>query len=626
MKTTESRSIREDIDQAIARCDVAAARRLLVEMSANHLDAASASFVVSRFERLRGSLSLAKCRVTILRSFTVEPIVPLLRARAFAGGIDLDVRLGDFDLYFQEVIDSNSGLYQFAPDVAIFAVQTRDVAPDLWEGFADLDAAGVESAVTRVVDRFNQLIQTFRSRSKAHLIVHTLQVPSFPAAGILDRQIEQSQSAAIERVNGGILAACRQHTSVYALDYNALLMRHGEQAWDDPRRWLTVRLPISANAMIHLAEEWLRFLHPITGRTCKAIVVDLDNTLWGGVIGEDGFDGIKLDEGYPGAAYRSLQRALLDLYRRGIILAICSKNNPPEAMEVLQNHRGMVLKMEHFAAVQINWNDKAANLRAIAQELNIGIDSLAFLDDNPAERTWVRSQLPEVTVIDLPDDPVQFADTIRRQPVFERLSLSDEDRERGRMYVEQRMRSELQQSAGTLEDFYRSLEMKIEVATVTPATLARTAQLTQKTNQFNLTTRRYSEQQIKEMSESKEWRVYTLRVADRFGDNGLVGVAITQRNGEVCEIDSLLLSCRVIGRTVETAFLATIADDARSRGARKLAGWFIPTKKNAPAREFYRQHQFTLAAEQDGRSHWELPLDANSLSCPPWIQRTVSLT
>ena len=240
-------------------------------------------------------------------------------------------------------------------------------------------------------------------------------------------------------------------------------------------------------------------------------------------------------------------------------------------MEAFQNHPGMLLKAAHFAAMRINWADKAQNLREIARELNIGVESLAFLDDNPFERQEVSRRLPEVFVIDLPNDPMEFARVVRECPLFERLFLSAEDQQRGTYYQSQREREELEQSVSSREDFYRSLLQEAEIAPLTNSSLARIAQLTNKTNQFNLTTRRYTEQQISQMASSPGWHCFSVRLYDRFGDNGLVGVAITHQQGTTCEIDTLLLSCRVIGRTVESAFLCFLGNARPQAGRRSLA-------------------------------------------------------
>ena len=612
-------ALRQAVDSAIAAGDAPAARAALCNLWTRSATPATASFVVGRFEKLREQLPLARARVAVLRSFTVEPLVPLLRAMGFVGGIDLTVQVGDFNTYAQEILDPQSGLYRFEPDIVILAVQTADIAPGLWEGFADLDTSGVNAQVEQTIGTLRHLVQTLRSRSKAQLLIHTLQTPPEPAGGVLDAQSETGQVAAIERINQGIGQIAREQNNVYVLDIDAVIARRGWDQWYDPRKHLTVGMPIAANELIHLARAWLRYLHPMTGKVCKVLAVDLDNTLWGGVIGEDGMEGIKLGPGYPGAAYRNLQRVMLDLYRRGILLAVCSKNNPPEAMEAIEKHPGMLLRPEHFAALRINWQDKGANLRELAKELNLGIDAIAFIDDNPVEREWVRAQVSEVTIIDLPHDPMGFADALRQAAVFERLRLSEEDRSRSQYYAQDRMRAELQQTTGSLEDFYRSLAMVVDIEPVTRSNLPRAAQLTQKTNQFNMTTHRYTEEQIGAMT-PPAWRTYMIRVTDRFGDNGLVGLALVKIDNGACVIDTFLLSCRVIGRTVETAFLATIAKDAVAAGATKMIGEFVPTKKNAPAKDFYRQHGFTLAKEDGPNQVWELALVSGALSVPPWIE------
>ncbi len=611
--------LRKEIDRLIAADAPAEASRLLTRLWHGEAGSSAAGFVVSRYEQLQSFLPLISSRLFITRSFTVEPIVPLLRAAAFVNGIRLHTEVGDFNAYAQEMLDPTSRLYRFAPDVVIKAVQTRDVVPELWDKYPDLSVSEAREAMDRVIGHFRNSIETFRSHSKAHLIMHTLEVPAHPCEGVLENQSQGGQSAMIQEINQALRRIAGEQSGVYILDYDALVARHGRLPWHDERKWLTLRLPIASPYLMTMASEWLRFLYPLLGRVCKVLVTDLDNTLWGGVIGENGLEGIQVGAEYPGAAYRALQRVMLDLYRRGVILAICSKNNFTDAMEVLEKHPGMLLRPEHFAALRINWDDKAQNLREIAAELNVGRDSLAFLDDNPVERARISHELPEVTVIDLPSDPSRFAQALREIPVFERLAISSEDRERGRYYGEQRQRVELQRNAASLEDFLRSLQQEVEVAPVTAEMLIRVAQLTQKTNQFNLTSRRYSEQQIAEMAATPHWSVHSIRVKDRFGDNGVVGVLITHDADKVREIDTFLLSCRVIGRTVETALLSFIVESARARGMEQLQGWFLPTKKNAPAQGFYATHNFRCVSQEERGTLWSLDLKEAKSVCPDWI-------
>lgn len=620
----ENFSLRKEIDRLIASDAATAVTAHLAQLWREDCGLANASFIVSCYERMRQRLSFSSGRLFVLRSYTTEPMIASLRAGAFVGGIDLTVEVGGFNTYAQEMLDQTSHLYRFAPEVVILAVQTRDIAPDLWETYTDLSAGEIRAAIDRVVGSFESWLRAFRMHSKAHLIVHTLEEPLFPSQGLLDTQSEIGQVAAIRQINHELRRMAGNHKGVSVLDYDALVARYGRMRWYDERKWLTMRMPIAADAQIHLVKDWLRFIHVLYGKVCKALVTDLDNTLWGGVIGEDGSEGIQIGQEYPGAAYQSLQRVMLDLYQRGVLLAVCSKNDRSEAMEALANHPGMLVRPEHFAALRINWNDKGENLREIAAELNVGTDALAFLDDNPVERARVRAELPEVTVIELPDDPMSYAKALRESPVFDRLTLSEEDRERGRYYTEQRGRVELQQSVSSLRDFYHSLQQEVEISPATPQTLTRVAQLTQKTNQFTLTTRRYTEQQIAEMVADPVWRVYAARVKDRFGDNGLVGVAITQDADKVCEIDTFLMSCRVIGRTVETALLSFLSNQARARGMRKLQGWYLPTKKNVAAKEFYPAHKFQVVQQRDGNALWGIDLRSTEIYCPEWIRLTLS--
>jgi FkbH-like protein len=621
--------LRDEVDRLTTEGEYQTAARRLNELWRREPGAATAAFVISRIDQLRDKLSLTKFKLAISRSFTVEPIVPLLRVEAFVYGIDLQVHVGDFNTYVQDLLDANSSLYRFAPDAVVLAVRGDAAAAELYSGFGDLSPEAAHQAAKRATQNYEQWISAFRRNSRAALIIHSLERPTNPSFGVLDAQSDSGQSSLIERINVDLRQIAGRNRGIHVLDYGALITRYGSENWHDERKWLMVRLPISADHLLPMAKEWMRFVAPLSGRIAKALVVDLDNTLWGGVIGEDGMAGIKIGTEYPGAAYQALQRALLDLSRRGILLAICSKNNLDDAMEALEKHPGMLVRAKDFAAIRINWTDKVQNLREIAQELSVGIDSLAFLDDNYFEREQVRAALPEVTVIEISQNPSEYASAVRDCPVFERLTLSAEDQQRTTMYAEQRSRADAEQKFQTKEDFFRYLEQEADLDPVNDLTLARVAQLTQKTNQFNLTTRRYTEQQIAEMISHPDWHVFSIKVRDRFGDHGLVGAAIVRDRGESdhgkqCEIDTFLLSCRVIGRTVETALLAHIAESARQRGCKRLVGWFLPTKKNAPARDFYQLHGLVKQEQNESGSLWALDLKNSTLRSPDWIKLRVS--
>jgi FkbH-like protein len=612
------------IDDAFARQKPGEAVSFLRQYLQRNPTLAAARAVIDRLERNDAPADRRRCRAFFLRSFTIEPMLPLLRASALLHGVDLQPQVGEFNAYPQELLDPASALYTSEPDVVFLAVQTRDLLPDLWERAAGLEAGQAQALVEQALTNLQGWVRLFRERSRAHLVLFDLALPSWPSAGLLDAQSPDGQTSKIVWLNQQLRALAVSHTGVTVLPFEALVSRIGRDRFYDERKWLTARMPVAAGALWPLASECVRMVLPLMGKVCKALVVDLDNTLWGGIVGEDGPHGIKLSAEYPGAAYRALQRAILDLYERGVIIAVASKNNPADAMEVIERHPGMLLRPHHFSALQISWNEKAHSLRTIAAELNIGIDSLAFIDDNPVEREHVRIQVPEVYVIDLPTDPMGYAEALRSAPVFERTVLTSEDRARGRLYAADRARTTLEKASGSVEEFYRSLEMAMTIDGATPGAVARIAQLTQKTNQFNVTTRRYDEQQIVAFAGRSDMGVYSCAVKDKFGDNGLVGVAITRQDGTAWEIDTFLLSCRVIGRTVETAFLSHLADRARAAGARTLRGWYLPTKKNAPAKDFYSRHRFQAISENDSGVLWELDLGTGALDCPPWITMTVA--
>lgn len=582
----------------------------------------TASFILRHLDRIKPNATSHPQKIAILRSFTLEPIESLFRGSCFAYGFDVSVRLGDFNSYNQEILGPQSFIYDsWSPNIVILAVQLRDIAPAIWNG-AVSDSTSMQAAADDVVRHMAGLIKTFRERSGASLIVHNFETPPYPSAGLLDAVGEGGQTATVRRINSELQAIARQYPGVYVLDYDGLVARCGRDTWYDEQWWTTARLPIRREWHYRLANEWMRFLHPLTGRISKAIILDLDNTLWGGIIGEDGQEGIKLGDDHPGSAYRDFQRALLHCHDRGILLSICSKNNYDDAINVIDKHPAMLLKSHHFAAMRINWQNKAENIRSIAKELNIGTDSLVFFDDNPVECELVQKELPEVCVISLPPDPDRYVAILRDVPSLERLSVSQEDRQRGQFYIEQRQRTDLERSMGSTEEFLASLNMKVGITPVNAQTLPRAAQLTQKTNQFNVTTRRYTEQDLEAKVRSGDWFVLTVRAADKFGDHGIVGLVIINQaaSAGAWEIDTFLLSCRVIGRTIETAILSHVARLAKASNVTLLLGTFLPTKKNEPASRLFADHGFAMTKNDDVSTHWRLDLRESNVEVPTWIE------
>jgi FkbH-like protein len=369
-----------------------------------------------------------------------------------------------------------------------------------------------------------------------------------------------------------------------------------------------------------LCEEYMRYIRLKCFSPRKCLVLDLDNTLWGGIVGEDGPEGIQLGDDPPGNSFKEFQRLLLGFHHRGILLAINSRNNPEDVWECILNHPHMVLSKKHFAAAQINWDDKVTNMRRLAEELNIGLESFVFVDDDSYNREMVREALPMVQVIDLPLDPAEYVNVLLNEAHFDVLTITDEDAKRGEYYLQEKDRTVFAQRYENIEDYLRSLDIQVTVNFVDNYSLSRVSQLTMRTNQFNMTTRRYSESDIRKLASSSRHRIYTASMCDRFGDNGIVGIAIVELLEYSWRLDTFLMSCRVLGRGCETALLAVITDDACQHGTSRLLGEFIPTRKNEPAKKFFETHGFILKRDTGEYQNWELNLQTKQIPVPDYIK------
>ena len=394
-------------------------------------------------------------------------------------------------------------------------------------------------------------------------------------------------------------------------DLDGLAAAVGRWNWGDERFFHLAKLPCAPEHLVPYAHNVAALISARLGRSRKCLVLDLDNTLWGGVIGDDGLAGINLGQGDAiGEAYVAFQRYAKSLCERGVILAVCSKNEDANAREPFEKHPEMVLRLEDISCFVANWDDKAGNIRRIAKELNIGLDSLVFVDDNPAERDIVRRFVPEVAVPEIPVDPADYVRAVEQHRYFEAISLSSEDFKRTEYY---RANLERQQTAGNvadLDEFLRSLEMKAWIGPVRDIEQDRTVQLIGKSNQFNLTTRRHSAADIQRMVASPDWVTRVVKLADRFGDNGLISVLLAREEGDALAIDTWLMSCRVLKRGVEPFLLNHLVDIARERGLRRLTGEYIPTAKNVLVKNHYEGLGFTqTSAGEDGHTRWELPID-----------------
>jgi FkbH-like protein len=546
-------------------------------------------------------------RLAILGSSTVAHLHAGIRVAALRRGLFVSTYETNYGQYWQELQDKESMLHRFEPTAVLFALDAYHLSAGVNPSWQTKDAEVALAELCGHIERcWNCAREAFHCP-----ILHQTPLPVFPALlGNNEHRLPGSRSWLIQQLNMR-LREMSDHARVDLIAVDDRAAQDGIRVWHDPALWHRTKQEISPVVTPVYGELVGRLLAAARGRSAKCLVLDLDNTVWGGVIGDDGIDGIVLGQGSAlGEAFLSVQRYAKDLTQRGVILAVCSKNDETNALEAFEKHPEMVLRREDIASFVVNWNDKATNLRIVAQELNIGLGALVFVDDNPLERDLVRRELPMVAVPEVPDDPALVPQCLADAGYFESLSITQEDRTRTRQYSTNRARGALQAAATDLSSYLRSLEMQLLWRRFDRVGLQRTVQLINKTNQFNLTTRRYGEDDVLAIMNDDRAFALQLRLLDKFGDNGIIGIVIGRmqfENGLL--IDTWLMSCRVLGRKVELATLNLVVDQARILGAQRLIGEYLPTNKNGMVRDHYSRFGFSmLECKPDGASRWVLEL------------------
>jgi len=529
----------------------------------------------------------SKIKIALLGSFTLDGLNETIKVKCSELKVGCDTFYGGYNRYNEEILNSKSKLYSFSPDVCFLILDTRNILGDLFYYPYNLSVDKRREFIQNKINELNNLIKSFKEKSNSKLVISNFIIPTYSPYGIFETKTDYGLQEMVFDLNHKLNNICRDENSIYVYDINGFVSKHGEENVFDFQQYFFGDVKISLSYIPILANDLLGYIKPTLGLNKKCIVLDLDNTLWGGIVGEDGFNKIKLGPQPPGNTYVEFQKYLLSLHERGIILAVNSKNNLDDAIEVIKNHPNMILRENHFGCLKINWNDKVTNLKEIAQELNIGLDSIVFIDDDPVNRDFVRETLPEVLTIELPKDPSLYVSTLIGLNDFHVIKITKEDKQRGKMYTQQRMRVESEKNSTSFEEYLKQLNIKIHIKKADEFTIPRISQLTLKTNQFNLTTKRYQEEDIKNFSQDKKKIVGCARIEDKFGDNGITSVFIVKKdNEEEWIIDTFLLSCRVIGRGVEEGILDYIINEARKNNVKRIIGNFIPTKKNKPSESF----------------------------------------
>ncbi len=551
--------------------------------------------------------SKTKLRLAVVGGSSLRPLADLIEhCTTILGGVDVQLWTGDFDNYNSEIMDEESDLYQFKPDL-VFVLPSEKRCR--YSGrFTDPLAMQEDEANQAVADLLD-LAARVHDKSGAEVILGNFRLSPYFDPGPMRNSGLTSDYAFRKYVN--LQLGLKLPAYVHICDIEFLSNRLGTLRSTDERTWFESKQPFSTDLMVEVAREFAVLASSLKRAAKKVIVLDLDNTLWGGVIGDDGLEGIEIGTTSPrGEAYREFQQTLLEFSKRGILLAVCSKNDHDKAIEPFLKHPEMVLRLGNIVNFKANWDPKSENIRQMATELSLGLDSFVFLDDNPAEIDIVRQFVPEVNAIWLGEDPSTYAATLKDCRHFEIRSVTKEDLERGQLYQQEAKRQELKSTTTDMGAYLASLEMTATISEFTSIDVPRITQLINKSNQFNLTTRRRTEVEVQTLVSSRDHASFTVRLSDRFGDHGLIAIVVTRVEGADLHVDTWLMSCRVLKRQVEELTLNEIVRIAREMGCKRVIGVYKPTAKNSMVRELYPQLGFAAGEATEEASSYVLDADA----------------
>ena len=575
------------------------------------IDQLSIDDLLRKRKSLRRQLSategLQPIRIAVLGGSTSNEVVDLLEIFLLASGFLPTFYQSEYGRFYEDAVLDPTDLLAFAPDVVYIHTSYLNVLemPPVHSSPADM-----QSYVDAELGRYKQIWQSIEQNLPAQIIQNNFELPPYAVLGNMDCVSSGGATRFFMELNAAFARAAEADPRLLLQDIHTLSARVGLNNWFDWDRYFSYKILVTSEASVAMARSLSSIVRAIYGKSYKVLVLDLDNTLWGGVIGDDGVDKIQIGRETPVAeAYTAFQEYCLSLQRRGILLAVCSKNDDDIAKQGFE-HPDSVLKLDHFSCFKANWEPKHENILAIARELNLGVDSFVFVDDNPAERAIVEAQIPGIAVPNIGAEVSRFAAIIEEGRYFEALSISQEDLSRAALYQSNAARTSTEAKFANYGEYLDSLEMTAEIEPFKPLYLERIAQLTNKTNQFNLTTRRYTLAEMESISQDPNYIGIYGKLSDRFGDNGLISIVLGRREHDLLHLDLWLMSCRVLKRDMELAMLDSVANHARAMGIRALCGYYLPTKKNGMVADHYEKlgfEQFSADAET-GSSVWTLPL------------------
>ena len=551
-------------------------------------------------------VTFLKKRIAVLGGSTTHDIIRMLELFLLNYGIEPEFYESEYAQYWQDAMFDNEELVQFHPDLIYIHTTGRNITffPDMEDSLQ-----GIEDKLEAQMNHFRVMWEKLENTYHCPVIQNNFEFPFYRILGNRDSYDPHGKTAFIQRLNMEFAryAAQQEHFYIYDIQYESAAF--GLDRWTDPSYWHMYKYAMSMQAIPDFAFHLSHIIKAVFGKNKKAFVLDLDNTLWGGIVGDDGPENLEIgQETSMGQVYQEFQGYLKEHKKIGVLLNVDSKNEEENALAGLKHPEG-ILKPEDFIVIKANWLPKSQNLTEIASELNIGRDALVFVDDNPAEREIIRQHVPETAVPEMTDgdqvNPDQFIRILDKNAYFEVVTLSEDDKHRNEMYKANAMRKEQEESFGNYSDFLKSLEMEAVIRGFEPVYYSRIAQLTNKSNQFNLTTKRMTQAEVEQMAQDPGYITLYGKLKDKFGDNGVVSLVIGKKNGDTLELILWLMSCRVLKRDMEQAMLDTLVWQSRESGIRKLHGYYYKTAKNAMVKDFYGAMGFQKLSEKDGDSEWE---------------------
>ncbi len=540
---------------------------------------------------------MRKIRVAFIGSTSIQLIVSVSRALLTKYGLYAEIYEGEYNGMQVDILDEESEMYAFHPEYIVLLPDYRDILkykPAVFSTPED-QKKNVENAV----DEYSRMVRVIHDRlPNCQIFVSNFVKPFEEPLGNLGVNNGFSQTLFFDQVNVELVK--RHPPYVTVIDIERLSEYVGKRQWFDESAFYCSKMAFSLEYIGLYCDRIVRQIKAYTGAIKKCLVIDLDNTIWGGAVGDLGYDGIQLDPNDPeGEAYLAFQRYLKELKNRGVILAVCSKNDEKNAKEAFQKNPYMILGLSDVSAFVANWNDKVSNLKAIGQMLNIGTESMVFFDDNPTERMLVQDYMPEVKVIDVPEDPALYVRTLDQAFAFDWNQLTKEDIERGQTYAEEQERNSILKSSLDYHDFLLKLCMKATFQSLEEKTTDRFAQLTNKSNQFNLRTNRYTPAQIEQMMKDATCGLYTVSLRDQFSNYGIIACIVLRYIGSTCMIENWVMSCRVLKKTVEDYTMKKIVEMAREKGTAEITAEYIASPKNSMVKELYDRFGFALISDDN---------------------------